>query len=124
MIGAAALLAACADPESAGSSAAARQVPGGDPVQGRALARAYGCQACHVIPGVGPTGGLVGPPLAGFASRAYIAGRLPNRPGQLLLWLRDPAVVDPETAMPDMGVGEEEARHLAAYLYTLVAEAG
>jgi cytochrome c1 len=66
--------------------------------------------------------GLVGPPLAGFAGRAYIAGRLPNRPDELVAWIRNPTLVDPETAMPDMGLSEEEAKHVAAYLYTLSPE--
>lgn len=71
------------------------------------------------MPGVGPVAGLVGPSLDGFAGRAYIAGRLPNRPDALVAWLRDPTVVDPLTAMPDTGLSAEEATHLAAYLYTL-----
>lgn len=116
------LLAGCADPESAPSSALARRVVGGDPEMGRQLARSHGCPACHVIPGVGPVAGLVGPPLAGFAGRAYIAGRLPNRPAELVAWLRDPPVIDPETAMPDVGLDEAEAKHVAAFLYTLAPE--
>jgi cytochrome c1 len=86
------------------------------------LARDHGCPACHVIPGVGPVAGQVGPPLAGFAARTYIAGRRPNRPDDLVAWLRNPVLIDPETAMPDVGLTEEEAKHVAAYLYTLEAE--
>ena len=61
----------------------------------------------------------MGPDLAGFGRRAYIAGRLPNRPALLTQWLRNPTAVDPQTAMPDLGVSQEEALHMAAYLYTL-----
>jgi cytochrome c len=91
----------------------------GNPEFGPALIAQYGCTACHAIPGVDGFVGTVGPPLAGFGARAYIAGRLPNRPMLLVAWLRDPPAIDPATAMPDLGVSEPDARHIAAYLYTL-----
>lgn len=91
----------------------------GDPATGRALIIRYGCTACHRIPGVRSLGGSVGPSLEGFGSRSYIAGRVPNRPDSLTRWLRDPPAIDPETAMPPQGIDEAEARHMAAYLYTL-----
>jgi cytochrome c len=31
----------------------------------------------------------------------------------------DPKEVEPGTAMPDLGIGEAEARDIAAYLFTL-----
>lgn len=34
-------------------------------------------------------------------------------------WVMNPQAVEPGTAMPDLGVSEPEARHIAAYLYTL-----
>jgi cytochrome c len=91
----------------------------GIPELGRVLIASYGCSACHRIPGIRQASGTVGPALAGFSRRAYIAGRLPNRPALLAAWLRDPPAIDPATAMPAMGVSEPEARHMAAYLYTL-----
>lgn len=106
------LLAACAD-------AAPRPVSGGDPGRGPALIRGYSCHACHLIPGVEGADGLVGPPLIHWRNRVYIAGVLPNRPENLIRWIMDPQSVDERTAMPDMGVTEEHARHIAAYLYTL-----
>ncbi len=99
-----------------------QRVVGGDPGLGRALIAGYGCTACHQIPGVRIMSGSVGPSLEGFGRRTYIAGRLPNRPAMLTLWLRDPPAVDPETAMPNVGVSEREARDIAAYLYTLGAD--
>jgi len=81
--------------------------------------RKYGCQTCHTVPGVVGANGLVGPPLAGIASRSYIAGVLPNAPDNMLAWIRDPQRVDPKTAMPNTGVTPSDARHIAAYLYTL-----
>jgi cytochrome c len=95
------------------------RVVGGDPERGQALIASYGCTACHAIPGIAGFVGSVGPPLAGFSRRAYIAGRLPNRPMMLTAWLRDPPTIDPATAMPGLGLSEAEARHVAAYLYTL-----
>jgi cytochrome c len=97
----------------------AARLTGGDPRQGRERIRRYGCDACHTIAGVATARGLVGPPLTGVASRAYLAGRLPNTPDNLVRWIEHPHQVDPKTAMPELGVGEQDARHIAAYLYTL-----
>jgi cytochrome c len=91
----------------------------GNPEFGPVLIAQYGCTACHAIPGVDGFVGTVGPALDGFGARAYIAGRLPNRPMLLVAWLRDPPAIDPATAMPDLGLSEPDARHIAAYLYTL-----
>jgi cytochrome c len=112
---AASLLAACGEAE----VPAAQRVFGGSPELGRALIAAHGCNACHAIPGIGALAGSVGPPLAGFGRRAYIAGRLPNRPMMLTAWLLDPPAHDPATAMPAQGLSPPEARDVAAYLYTL-----
>jgi cytochrome c len=95
------------------------RVVGGDPEVGRVLIANHGCSACHRIPGIDQASGRVGPPLEGFGRRAYIAGRLPNRPAMLTMWVRDPTAIDPRTAMPAVGLSESEARHVAAYLYTL-----
>lgn len=92
---------------------------GGNPEHGPDLIRQYGCGACHAIPGVRGATGKVGPPLAGLASRVYIAGALPNTPEHLIAWIQAPQEIDPRTAMPDVGVTEPHARHIAAYLYTL-----
>jgi cytochrome c2 len=97
----------------------AAAMTGGDPARGPALMRKYGCQSCHTVPGVAGADGLVGPPLAGIASRSSIAGVLPNAPDNMLRWIRDPKSVDPLTAMPNTGVTPSDARHIAAYLYTL-----
>jgi cytochrome c2 len=97
----------------------AAAMTGGDPLQGKRLLRTYGCHSCHTIPGVPGADGLVGPPLVGIAKRVYIAGRLPNTPENMILWLQHPQAVDPQTAMPNMGVTEADARDMAGYLYTL-----
>lgn len=92
-------------------------VPGGDAARGELLVHRYGCIACHTVPGIPGTGTNVGPPLTHMAERGYLAGLLPHTVDNMLLWLRDPPAVDPDTAMPDLGVSEAEARDIAAFLY-------
>ena len=106
-----------ADTEASGR----KMVRDGDPARGRAIvARGqYGCTACHTIPGIRSPQGIVGPPLEGFAERAFIAGQLPNTPDTLVAFLQDPAALIYRTGMPDVRIGLEGARHVAAFLYTL-----
>jgi cytochrome c2 len=94
-------------------------VTGGDVERGAAAIVAYECGACHVIPGIPGARGRIGPPLDKFARHSYIAGRFPNTPEQLVQWLQDPPALAPRTAMPDVGVSSDEARDMAAFLYTL-----
>ena len=108
-----ALLAGC------GERGTPRQVSGGDPAQGQRLMAQYQCTACHAIPEVPGAAGNVGPPLEQFGRRSYIAGGIPNTAQHLTGWLDNPQAVKPGTAMPDLGVSPEEARHMAAYLLTL-----
>jgi cytochrome c len=91
----------------------------GDPDRGRQLFDAYGCVACHAVQGVGTARGRVGPPLDGIANQRIIAGVLPNTQENLARWIIDPAAFAPNTAMPDVGVTEEHARDIAAWLHTL-----
>jgi cytochrome c1 len=97
------------------------QVPGGDAARGRALMAEHGCGSCHRIPGVRNATALLGPPLDEYARRGHVAGVLPNRPANLVAWLRDPPSIRPGTAMPAQGLDEAAARDMAAYLYTLGA---
>lgn len=94
-------------------------VPGGSVSRGERVIEQFRCGACHTIPGVPDANGLVGPPLLWFARRTYIAGELPNTPANLIHWVRDPPAVEPGTAMPVLGLNEQQARDVAAYLYTL-----
>lgn len=110
-------LSACSAPGD--SDQAMANAIGGDVERGRDITRKYGCGSCHEIPGVAGAHGLVGPPLGGIASRAYIAGVLPNAPENMLRWIQDPKRVDSLTAMPNVGVTPSDARHITAYLYTL-----
>jgi cytochrome c1 len=94
-------------------------MPGGDPEAGAELIEVYGCGACHTIPGIDNADALVGPPLTAWAERQTIAGAVPNTPEYLLLWLQNPQALEPGTIMPDVGLNEQGARHVGAYLYTL-----
>jgi cytochrome c len=97
----------------------AAQIVGGDVARGRELADERGCGTCHTIPGIRDARGRVGPILRGIGSRAYIAGRLENSPENLVAWIMAPTAIDPQTAMPTLGLDEEEARDIATYLFTL-----
>ncbi|HEY0825574.1 MAG TPA: c-type cytochrome [Ramlibacter sp.] len=87
--------------------------------RGRALLAQYQCGACHTIPGVPASRGLLAPPLDAWRHRSYIAGRLPNRPEVLARWIVAPQSLVPGTAMPSMGVSPPEAEAMAAYLMSL-----
>jgi len=91
----------------------------GDPEAGRLAMQQYLCVTCHAIPGVVGANRHVGPPLGGIARQRYIAGVLPNTPANMARWLRDPSAIDPDSAMPDLGVSEQDARDMAAFLHTL-----
>ena len=97
----------------------AAEMTGGEPSRGKGIIRRYGCSTCHAIPGVEGARGQVGPSLEGIASRAYLAGKLPNTPANMLKWIREPQEVQPGTAMPELGVTEQDGKDIAAYLYTL-----
>lgn len=98
-----------------------KRVQGGDAERGFALIAtgAHGCQACHAIPGIRTPKGVAGPALEGMASRSFIAGQLPNRPGVLVAFLQNPPALVPGTGMPNVGLDLQQARDMAAYLYTL-----
>jgi cytochrome c2 len=107
------LLGAC------GGKPEATRVEGGDARLGKELVAQYQCGACHKIPQVSGAGGEAGPDLAGFGRLSYIANGIPNQPERLAAWLVDPPALKPGTAMPVLGLTEQEARHMAAFLYTL-----
>ncbi|HEY3704400.1 MAG TPA: c-type cytochrome [Terracidiphilus sp.] len=96
----------------------------GNSEHGRQLISNYGCGACHMIPGVRGARGKVGPPLLNLSQRTMIAGELPNTPPNLTRWIQHPREVEPKTAMPELGVTQDEANDIAAYLYTLRGREG
>lgn len=92
---------------------------GGNPTHGKMLIQNYGCGGCHIVPGVHAARGLVGPPLYYIGQRTMIAGELPNTTENLAHWIEHPKQVNPKTAMPDLGLTEDQAYDIAAYLYTI-----
>ena len=95
------------------------RLTGGDPDHGRQLVAHYGCNACQTIPGVAGPQSTVGPPLDRIIERTFLAGELPNTATNMERWIREPHSVEPKTAMPDMGVTEQDAKDITAFLYTL-----
>jgi len=91
----------------------------GDARAGRDALQQYLCVTCHAIPGVPGAWNYVGPALGQMGERPYIAGVLPNTPANMERWLRNPPAVKPGTAMPDLGVSEQDAKDIAAFLRTL-----
>ena len=85
--------------------------------RGLALVYDHGCGTCHVIPQVEGADGLTGPPLTAMGRQAYVAGVLPNTPQALTRFIMDPQAVDPRSAMPDLGIGPEDAAAIGAFLY-------
>ncbi len=92
---------------------------GGLAARGESVIVDKSCGSCHTIPGISGARGVVGPPLLFFSRRTMIAGQLPNSPENLIRWVRSPQSVEPDTAMPNLGLTEQEARDVAAYLYQL-----
>ena len=92
---------------------------GGNPQRGKQIIVSFGCGACHTIPGIRTANGVVGPPLIFFSRRTMIAGELPNSPENLVRWIENPPAVEPKTAMPVLGLSNQQAHDVAAYLYTL-----
>lgn len=95
-----------------------REFPDANPEAGRQYLIDYGCGACHTIDGIATANGVVGPPLVDYEERLYVAGELPNNANNLIQWIRDPKSINPDTAMPNLGVSREEAIAIVAYFYT------
>ena len=114
------LLAACNRGEPAQPPQTTQQSAIGNAERGRTLASQYGCNVCHVVPGVeGPQGSL-GPSLAGVASRPAISfGAVQNTPANLTQFIQNPASLNPQSSMPPIGLATADARDIAAYLLTL-----
>lgn len=87
--------------------------------RGQRLLAQYQCGSCHSIPQVPAARGGIGPPLERWAGRSYISGQIPNDPLALTRWIMKPQALIAGTLMPDMGVSEDDARAMAAYLMSL-----
>jgi cytochrome c1 len=58
----------------------------------------------------------LGPSLEAVAQRSYLAGVLPNTPQNLQQWVMHPQQIRPGTAMPEMGVTQQNAQTITAFL--------
>jgi len=87
--------------------------------EGGKLMAHLGCGGCHIIPGVENASGVVGPTLAGVASRIYLAGVIRNTPDNLARWIQHPQTYLPGGVMPDIPMSDENAAKIGAYLATL-----
>lgn len=114
MVAAGLLAAAC---NNTGPRIAARAV--GSPHRGADLILVNGCGSCHDVPGVSGANGRVGPPLTHIGAQTLIAGLLPNTPSNMITWLRTPQSVVPGNGMPNTELSDQDAKDIAAYLYTL-----
>ena len=103
------------------TAAAAPAKPSDAAAEGATLIVQKGCPACHTIPGIPGANGTVGPNLGGVASRLTIAGGAVqnNGPEDLKKWIVDPPANKPGTAMPKLGLTDDEATKIVAYLETL-----
>jgi cytochrome c2 len=97
--------------------AIATALTGGDPSQGPALIRRYGCGGCHTISALPGADGKVAAPLDQLRKRVYIGGVTLNSSDNLVRWIVAPRTFSPQTAMPATGISKAEARHVAAFLY-------
>ena len=95
--------------------------PGSPAAEGQQLIASKPCVGCHTIPGVPGATGTVGPNLGGVASRPKIAGGAVNNngPDDLKAWIMNPPALKPGTAMPNLGLSDDEATKIVAYLETL-----
>ena len=89
-----------------------------------------GCGGCHTIPNIPGAAGTIGPNLGPHDTvppvnqRPMIAtfpnGSVPNNSvDDLSKWIINPAALKPGTAMPTLGLSQDEATAAAAFLYSI-----
>lgn len=105
-------------PADAGAPAAAATI-GGDAAAGRQLFVTKGCAACHKAPNIPEAQGVVGPDLRGVAGRPKIAALVDNTPQNMKRWLTDPPSIKAGTSMPNLGLTDDDATNITAFLETL-----
>ena len=87
---------------------------------GQKLFLAKGCAGCHSLVALNAPKGMLGPNLANIGARTWIAaGTLPNTDENLAHWIRVPQEVKHGVLMPNLGLSENEAKSIAAYLRTI-----
>jgi cytochrome c oxidase subunit 2 len=97
---------------------AAPAEPTGLAAEGKAIFTRSACVGCHTIRGVSTS--VLGPDLTTFGSRRTLAaGILPNTPETVAAWLKNPPALKPAAKMPALGLTDDQARAVAAYLLSL-----
>jgi cytochrome c oxidase subunit 2 len=77
------------------------------------------CESCHRIAGT-QAQGTIGPDLTHMASRTTLASdTIPNTPGELAAWIRNPQAIKPGSRMPDLGLPNAKIAALVSYLESL-----
>src|SRR5207244_442528 len=95
-----------------------RAAPGGRAAEGKAIFTSRACVGCHAIRGV--SAGVLGPDLTTFGSRRTLAaGLVPNTPANVAAWVKDPGALKPGVKMPVLGLTDDQAKAVAAYLESL-----
>ncbi len=97
----------------------AAQATGGRPEVGKSTLQRLGCGSCHQIAGVPGADGQVGAPLKALTARAEFAGKVANDPQSLIAWIQHPQAISPGVGMPDIPMSDQDARDMAAYLFSL-----
>ena len=94
-------------------------LPGGDPRAGQQLLIDKGCGGCHTVAGVPGASGVAGPNLTNIGLRPTLAGAsIPNSPKTMTAWLMDPAALKSDARMPNVGLSQQEAQDLTAFLFS------
>ena len=88
-------------------------IPEANEVSGEQLFVNKGCFACHEY------NTLTCPSLEGLSTRGtFLGGKEKVSAANLASWLRDPAAMKPGTAMPNLGLSEEEINELVGNMFT------
>jgi len=101
---------------------AAQRAPAAEPqgaaAEGKTIFAGSACVGCHTIKGV--SGGILGPDLTHFGSRTtFAAAMFPTRADMLTAWIKNAPALKPGVKMPALGLSDDQARAVAAYLVTL-----
>jgi cytochrome c2/mono/diheme cytochrome c family protein len=92
-----------------------------------------GCGGCHTIPNIPGASGTIGPNLGPHEDvppvkdrkmiATYPSGAVPNNSvDDLAKWILNPQALKPGTAMPTLGLSQDEASAAAAYLYSITGQ--
>ena len=96
-----------------------QQLPPTPESAGKRVFESTACVNCHTISGT-PAKGRFGPDLTHLMSRDTLAaGAANNTPDMLSLWIRNPDAIKPGSKMPAMGLSDQDASAVTAYLETL-----